>query len=112
LLTTQRGFIRAIVPPSRGFFQISRVGKIFFIFIAEIGTAGHCYILTRTRTRYSDNSISVKRGEMKMFDNLKEKSEKKSDDRFRKNGMPVIIKIDKCSIFSDPKIAELMVEHR
>ena len=71
------------------------------------------YILTRSK---AITLIMVYRGKVvnsKMFDNLKEKTNKKFDDRFRKNGVPVIIKIDDCSIFSDPKIAELMVaDHR
>ena len=48
-----------------------------------------------------------------MFDSLKGKTNKKFDDMFRKNGVPDTIKIDECSIFSDPKIAELMLaEHQ
>jgi hypothetical protein len=44
-----------------------------------------------------------------MFDNLKRKTNKNSDDLFRKTGVPDTIKINECSIFSDPKIAELML---
>jgi len=44
-----------------------------------------------------------------MFDNLKGKTNKNSDDMFRNTGMPDRIKINECSIFSDPKIAELML---
>jgi hypothetical protein len=52
-----------------------------------------------------------------MFDNLRGKTNKKSDNMFRKmfrkTGVPDIIKIEECSIFSDPKIAELMLaEHQ
>jgi hypothetical protein len=48
-----------------------------------------------------------------MFDSLKGKTNKKFDDMFRKNGVPDTIKIDECSILSDPKIAELMLaEHQ
>jgi hypothetical protein len=47
-----------------------------------------------------------------MFDNLKEKTNKKFDDMFRKTGVTDTIKIHESSIFSDPKIAKLMLaEH-
>jgi len=48
-----------------------------------------------------------------MFDNLKEKTNKKFDDMFTKTGVTATIKIDESSICSDPKIAQLMLaEHQ
>jgi peroxiredoxin family protein len=61
---------------------------------------------------YSGISISGKGVESKMFDNLKEKTNKNVDDMLRKTGVTDDIKIDACTIISDPRIAELMREHR
>jgi peroxiredoxin family protein len=70
------------------------------------------YILTRYRMTYSGISISGKGVESKMFDNLKEKTNKNVDDMLRKTGVTDDIKIDACTIISDPRIAELIREHR
>jgi peroxiredoxin family protein len=69
------------------------------------------YILSSDRRANPGNKISGKRVETKMFDNLKEKSNKNVDDMLRKTGVTDDIKIDACSIVSDPRIADLMTEH-
>jgi hypothetical protein len=46
-----------------------------------------------------------------MFDSLKRKTTRIIDDTLRKTGMTDVIKIDQCSIISDPRIVQLMAEH-
>jgi hypothetical protein len=60
---------------------------------------------------YSGNTLSGKGVKRKMFDSLKRKTTRIIDDTLRKTGMTDVIKIDQCSIISDPRIVQLMAEH-